>query len=71
MCGAKSTTLKVGFIEDNPLPPSHSLDNPYHISQDQCWHVDLTSLLTLNHNDPTYKGFYHDLIGHILSQLTG
>lgn len=55
--GAKSTTLKVGFAEEDPLPPSDCLNYPYHISRDQRFHVDLTSLLTSNANDPAYKVF--------------
>lgn len=53
--GANSTTLKVGFAEEDPLPPSDSLDHPYHISQDQRLHVNLTSLLTSNADDPAYE----------------
>lgn len=51
--GAKAT-LKVSFHESEPLPAS-ALKDAYHISVDQRFHVDLTRLLTSNHEDPAYK----------------
>lgn len=61
--GAESTTLKVSFMEDEPLPPS-SIEDPYHISKGQRMHVDLTGLVTSNNNDPAYKVslFWYEII---------
>lgn len=52
--GANSTTLKVSFTEDEPLPPS-AIEDPYHISKDQRLHVNLTALVRSNRDDPAFK----------------
>ena len=49
----RDSTLKVSFYESEPLPPS-SLQDKYHISTDQRLYVDLTNLLTSNHDDPAF-----------------
>ena len=49
----RDSTLKVSFYESEPLTPS-SLQDKYHISTDQRLYVDLTNLLTSNHDDPAF-----------------
>lgn len=51
--GSKST-LTIGFDDEETLDES-SLEDPYHISKDQRYPIDIGTLLASNENDPALE----------------